>query len=136
MSLDLQQGRNRECKSSVSGISKLYLFPFTKYSRSQIVRTGLTLTTFPDTIIYDFSGVDLGFTQDQQFENGSKFYNQNLNAKFIKIQIFDEFRKLLKKDYRAIVKDRNGNFRLLGAYNGLTTELNRDTGSSNAAFNG
>ena len=136
MSCDLTQGRSRVCKDSVSGIAKLYLFPFVKYTRSQIVRTGLTLTTFPATTIYQFDGVDISFTQNQQFENGSKFYNQNLSVNFIQIREVDEFEKLLNKDYRIIVEDRNGNKRLLGAYTGLTASLNQDTGSSNASFNG
>ena len=133
---DLSRGRGRQCKTSVGGVSKLWLFPFTKYLRSQIVRNGLSLVTFPETIIYEFESENINITQDRQSENESGFYTQSVTVDFNKILVDDELFKIVKQDYRAIIKDNNGNFRLFGAYNGMNANLNRETGSSRASFNG
>jgi hypothetical protein len=133
---DLTRGRNRQCKTSVGGVSKLWLFPFTKYLRSQITRDGLSLVTFPETIIYEFESENITITQDKQLEGESQFYNQGLTVDFNKILVDDELFKIVKQDYRAIIKDNNGNFRLLGAYNGMNANLVRETGDNRASFNG
>ena len=134
--IDLTKGRNKQCKSNVSGVNHIYLFPFVKYLRSQIIRTGLELTSFPATNIYRFDGVNLSFTNSQQEEDGGKFYNENLTADFIGLETNTELVKLINKDYRIIIKDNNGLYRLLGAYNGVLTEFSNTTGSTQAEFSG
>lgn len=129
-------GRGRKCKANVSGVDVIYLFPFVKYSRSQIVRDQLTLVSFPETTIFKFEGVNLSFTESQTTEDGGKFYSQNLTADFIGIEINTNLVKLIDKDYRVIIKDNNGIFRLLGAYNGVLTEFNSTTGGAQPEFSG
>jgi hypothetical protein len=132
----LTNGRNRKCKSNIGGVKLIYLFPFIKYSRSQIIRTGLELTTFPSTTIYAFEGVNLSFTDSQSTEDGGKFFTENLTADFIGLELNTSFRKLVDDDYRVIVKDNNNKYRLLGAYNGLITEFNSTSGGNSSDFSG
>ena len=58
MVFTINSGRDRQCRNSLGGISKLWLFPFVKYSRSQIITNNNILVTFPNTDIYrfDFNG--------------------------------------------------------------------------------
>ena len=136
--VSLTTGRSKPCKDSLAGFDIVYLFPFVKYSRSQIVIDGHTLTTFPATTIYKYYIVNPSFTETQNENGGGKFYDQNLSYDLAKFDIIDnlELVKLIKKDYRAIVLDRNGNYRILGLWNGLITELTKVTGSGKADFNG
>ena len=132
----LLQGFGKRCKTNIGGIKIIYLFPFVKYSRSQIVRDRLELITFPTTTIYAFEGVNLSFSDSQSTEDGGKFFTETLTADFIGLELNTPLAKLVPQDYRIIIKDRNDRFRLLGAYNGMQTDLNSTTGSSNAEFSG
>jgi len=121
----LTQGRIKGCKNTIGGIKNVYLAPYRKVLRSQIVFDGVNLTTFPQTFIYKFELVSVDvFTQSGEEENGSKFYNQQLELTFNKITAFDnlQFQKLLRKDYWIVVEDKNGNFFLMGFRNGILCE--------------
>ena len=136
--VSLTKGRSKSCKSSIGGVNEVYLFPFVNYSRSQIVYSDLVLTSFPETIVYKFETVNQPeFRNTQQEEDGGKFYAESLNLEFAKPTIADEFEKLLYKDFRCIVRDRNGLYRMLGAFNGITCEsLQYTTGEAKNSLNG
>jgi hypothetical protein len=133
--ISITTGRDRQCKANVSGVNFIYLFAFVNYNRSQIVRDRLTLTDFPETTIYRFEG-NYSFNESQSTEDGGKFYTQNLTADFIGLELNTNLVKLVDQDYRVIIKDNNGLYRLLGAYNGTITDLNSTTGSSQGEFSG
>lgn len=126
-------GRNRQCKDNIGGIIKVYLFSFVKYSRSQIIRNGLELITFPETEIYEFSTVNPTFSEKG---NEDLSVNQDFNFDLIGYSPQEEILKTLKKDCRVIIKDRNGQYRLLGAYNGLITDISKTTGGTQSEFGG
>jgi hypothetical protein len=132
----LNNGIGRACKNAVSGYDIIYLFPWVKYSRSQIIIDGHKLVTFPSTLIYAFSVYNASFTEPQTTEDGGKFYTQNVSYDLPRIELNPSFTKLVNDDYRAIVKDRNGFYRIVGLYNGLISELNQTTGDSKNSFNG
>ena len=46
---DLTQNIHRGKKNLQGGVKTVYLFPFVKYNRTQVVTTGQLLTTFPAT---------------------------------------------------------------------------------------
>ena len=128
-------GRNRTCKDLQGGIYEVFIFPFVKYSRSQIVSSGNVLTDFPETTIYPFYSL-VSPTPSQQMEQdaGGKFYNQSISLEF---DSYNEVEKLLNKDYRIIFKDRLGNYRIFGLYNGLESgTLNYTTGGGKTDLNG
>ena len=137
MSTQITSSILRGCKS-IGGISKVYLFPFENYSRSQIVYSGLTLTSFPATTLYEFQPDNKpNFENKSEEDDGGKYYTENIDLQFVGIYLYDEFEKLLEKDIRCIILDNKGNYRLLGAFNGLQVKrLQVTTGGAKSDFRG
>ena len=132
----LNSGIGRSCKESISGYDILYLFPWKKYARSQIVVSGHKLTSFPTTTIFKFNVYNAVFDESQSTEDGGKSFTQNISYDLPRIELNPEFTKLVNDDYTVIVKDRNGFFRIAGLYNGMFSQLNQNTGDSRGSFNG
>ena len=132
------QGYNRKCKDSLGGISKLWLFPYVKYSRSQIIIDGNILETFPNTTIYRFNFVsNPSPTENQAEDDGGKYYDLGISFDLQGLNGSANIEKLLYKDYRFIIQDRNGLFRIFGLYNGVEcSSLTSNTGSSKTDLNG
>jgi hypothetical protein len=125
MAFEITQGKNRICKDSVGGLKNAYLAPYKKVLRSEIIYDKVSLTQFPQTFIYKFELVyGNTFDQQQNSEDGGKFFNQNISLSFSKLSAFDnlQFQKLLRKDYFIIGEDWNGNYFLFGFRNGLVAE--------------
>ena len=138
MSIGLTIGRSRQSRDIQGGFSVVYLTAFESYLRSQIITNGQKLVSFPGSFIYKFNVLNATFTEEQSEENGGKFYTQNLTFNLAKInkESNNELLKIIKKDYRAVVKDNNGKFRILGLYTGLTSDMTTTTGGGKADFNG
>lgn len=136
--IDLTQGRSRGCKDSIAGLDIIYFAPFLDYDRTDIEIDGATLTKFPGTFIYEFKVLNATFSENQTEEDGGKSWNQSLSFDLPKINLESnlELIKLVNKDHRVLVKDRNGFFRVVGLFNGITTELTKTTGSSKGEFSG
>jgi len=136
--VNITQGRSRSCKDSIGGVNNVYLFSYYKYGRSQIITTDLVLTSFPDTTIYQYETTNEPIFDDKGNEDeGGKYYEQSISLEFTGIELYDEFETFLKKDIRCIIRDRNGIYRLLGAYKGLEVEkLEVTTGAARNEFRG
>lgn len=134
----LVSGRDRVCKNSQGGIQNLWLFPYVKYNRSQIITNGNVLASFPTTTIYRFNLNSNPTPTSTQAENaGGKYYDMAISLDFIGSNDSENLQKLLKKDYRLIFQDRNGLFRIFGLYTGLICEsLTFNTGSGKTELNG
>lgn len=125
MNINITNGRNKQFKNSIGGIESVYLAPYKKVTRSNIIYDGVELFGFPQTFIYKFKMTGgVSFTQTQQDSDGGKSFSQSISLNFSKLSIFDNlnFTKILKKDYFLIAKDYNGNFFLLGFKNGLEAD--------------
>lgn len=135
--VSITQGRGGTCKNGIGGLSKVYLFPYVKYLRSEIILNNNVLITYPDTTIYEFElNNDPSLTQSQSEENGSKFFDLSITLE-LENENPNTFKSILNKDYNIIVKDRNNNFRFLGNRNGLEcTSLDFTTGSGKQDFSG
>ena len=118
------------------GINKIYLFPYVKYSRSQIVLDEQYLTSFPATIVYDWHGINPNFNESTEVVGGDIAFNQTLTFEIPRMYGASEVYKLVKQYYRAIYIDRIGNIRILGLYNGLDTTITQETGTDKASLNG
>ena len=138
MGCNIDRGLARVCKHNIGGIANVFLFPFEKYMASEIITDNLILTTFPETIIYPFHAVLNGnLEQNMQVDDGGKYYNQRISLQFHGIADKFLFEKLLKRDYRLIIKDNNGVYRLIGTYNGVICDnITVDTGGNKSSFNG
>ena len=138
MGCQITESRGRICKSLQGGLNKFYIFPFVQYTRSQIVRDGMTVTTFPATILAEYEILDgANLTQTQDNQDGLKSYKQTVEIKLAQNQYLVDIENLLKKDVRIIIQDKNGKFRLLGAYNGVEcTSIEYATGGGYSDLNG
>lgn len=133
----ITQGFAKRCKDNQGGVRKLYLFPYVKYLRSQIITDGEYLTSFPTTTIFEFETDVISFNEPMQENEGGKFYNQNLEFSLTGNNDFWELQGLLKKDYRIIIQDRNGNYKILGLYTGLEcTNFSQVTGGGKSELSG
>jgi hypothetical protein len=128
----------RKCKDSQGGLSNIWLFPYVKYSRSQIITTNNVLDTFPATTIYPFYSVaNPSATDTMETEAGGKYHDQKITLTLQGSEGGFELTKLQTKDYRVIFLDRNGKYRIFGLYNGLEAgSLAYATGSSHSDLNG
>ena len=128
----------RKCIDSQGGLSKIWLFPYVKYSRSQIITTNNVLNTFPSTTIYPFySMANPSVTDSLETDAGGKFHDQRITLTLQGSEGVFELTKLTAKDYRIIFLDRNGKYRILGLYNGLEGgTLAYATGSQRGDLNG
>ena len=136
MSCSITEHILQGCKELQGGVNKVYLFPFVKYSRSQIVLTDQILTTFPSTTIYDWASSATNYSENTSIDGGSVEWTQNFTIQIPKTIATSEVYKLVKQDYRAILVDRNGNIRILGLFNGLEAQITNETGQEKDDFSG
>jgi len=135
---NIDQGYDSKCKDGSGGLKNVYLFSFENYNRSEITTNGNILTSFPETTIYGYEYVsDPVFANKMQEEAGGKYYDENISIELSKVDVDLNLRKLLKKDVRIIVLDKNGKYRILGAYKGLEcTGIKASIGTSRTTLNG
>jgi hypothetical protein len=117
--------RQRQCKATLGGIKAVYLAPYRKLQRSEIVYDGVSLLEFPEMFFYKFTlAGGVAFIQQQQQNEGGKYYELSLSLTFNRITAFDnmQFQKLLKKDYFLVVQDGSDNHFLAGFRNGVTAD--------------
>ena len=126
----------RTCKDLQGGLDTFYIFPYVKYSRSQIVIDGQTLTSYPLTISYKVESDTASFSENSSFEGGSEKWDQSFSFDIPKTEVGSELYKLLRKNIMIIYTDRLGNNRILGLYNGLECTITNETGSEKASLNG
>ena len=126
----------RGCKDLLGGVEILYIIPWYKYSRTQIVVTGQKLTTFPTSTVYSVEAENVTFTENGGFEGGAEKWDQNFSFDVPKTQVSNELYKLLRQNIRIFYIDRLGNIRVLGLYNGLETEITNETGTEHSSMNG
>ena len=69
----------RQAKNLQGGVNKVYLFPFVKYSRSQITLVDQELTVFPSTTIYDWDSIATNFSESTSVEGGDIAWGQNFS---------------------------------------------------------
>ena len=102
------------------------------------VDSGSPVTTFPATVLAEYEILDgANLTQTQDNQDGLKSYKQTVEIKLAQNQYLVDIENLLKKDVRIIIQDKNGKFRLLGAYNGVEcTSIEYATGGGYSDLNG
>jgi len=127
--------RSKKCDNNQGGSSELYIFPFQKYSRSQITVVDNMLIKFPYNEIFNLNANNISFDEECK-EDGDVYYEQKVSFQLKKILKEDNFKGLSSKDFRIVTKDNNGNYRLLGLYTGLSGSFTKSTGTNRVDFNG
>lgn len=135
--MEIVSGYTRKCKDSLGGVKAVWLLKWVKYNRSQIVTTGNYLTTFPETFIFRFDSVTpVNVNETQQENEGGKFFEQTLSMSF-KATTSREFDQILKSDWRCLIQDNNGLYRIFGLFNGMQCgNIDFKTGGGKSELNG
>lgn len=142
---DIDKGFKQVCKTQQGGIDKVYLFPYVKYGVSDVTFGGSSrvnnpdaqnITSFPNTTIYEYEAVNISYTENAKITGGGVEWSQDLSftlpASFEALNAF----KLMYKDYCAIILDRNGNYRIIGLWNGGEVSISAGTRGSKNGMNG
>ena len=132
----LNDGISRTRKYLNGGIDKLYLFPYVKYNRAAIYTVDNYLDAFPITLVYEFDVPNMSYKETTANDSGGIYWNQDLTFDVPNTTPSRELNKLVKNDYRAIIKDRLGNYRIIGLYNGLEANVTNETGVDKSSLNG
>lgn len=120
----------------LGGVKTIYLLPYVKYLRSQMTIVDQKLTAFPGSDIYKVYSSGSNFTDTPEIEGGAVFFNQSFTFDVLKTEEASQVYTLLKQKYRAIMQDNNGNWRMIGLFNGLDTTYSNSTGADLSEFNG
>lgn len=128
----------RRCKKSIGAIKEVYLCTYEVYGRKQITIEDNLVTSFPNTAIYRMQGLlNAGFNENAGDSGEGYDYKQRLNLTFSKLDTYYNFTKVVEGLVRAVILDNNGNYWLLGCYNGLDIiDYGRATGNSKPQLNG
>ena len=124
MACILNQGWLLGCRDNTGGIQEIYIKSFqATASYTYDITNQVGTSSVPETF-YKFEQTSEAseFTQAGQhsIENGTNFYNQNVNMVFLKYQasLRDLVYVLAQKELLIIIKDQNGNYFMIGEQNG------------------
>ena len=135
--MEIVSGYNRKCKDSLGGVKAVWLLKWQKYNRSQITTDGQFLTVFPESFIFKFESITPPTANETQQENeGGKFFEQNISMSF-KATTSREFDQMIKNDWRCVILDNNGLYRIFGLWNGMEcNSIDFKTGGGKNELNG
>lgn len=136
---DIIYGLGHKLKNNVGGLKRVYFFEYNKYSKSQIVLTGKQLTTFPTDTIYTYELLGGSFSENTEDDTNGKFITLNLEMTLAEIteDMNVQLDAMLSGIFRAITLDNNGNYNMLGLYNGIElSEGSAPRGSGKSDLNG
>ena len=124
MSCILNEGWLLGCRDNTGGVQEIYIKSFSSTASYTYDIDGQIGTSSVPETFYKFEQTSEAaeFTQEGQhsIENGTNFYNQNVNMVFHKYQasLRDLIYVLAQKEVLIIVKDQNGNYFMIGEQNG------------------
>ena len=128
--------RDIECDNIHGGIAEFYIFEYVKYARSQVTVENNYLTLFPFVAIYNLNSIEQTFTETVDSEDGGTTFTQSGGFQLNKILPTDNYKQFVDRDWRIIIKDNNGFYRLIGLETGLKLKHTKETGSAIGQFNG
>lgn len=127
----MDYSRARQPDNNQGGSELIYILPFVEYNNSEITVVENFITVFPTSTIYQVGVDNISFDEDVD-----ESYNQKLTYQINKILPTDNFKNYSKIDFRFILKDNNGNLRMLGAFTGMSGKFTKSTGASMSDYNG
>jgi len=132
----LAVNRVEQCNNNVGGASELYVFAYKNYSRSKISVVDNILVEFPYSVIHDINANEISFTENIDEEDGGVTYSQSGNFQLKKTLPTDSYKSFASIDWRVIVKDNNGYYRMIGLETGVKLKFTKEIGTNLADFNG
>ena len=141
MACDLTAGRVKGCKDSIGGNATLFLFnnladPFT------IVAGEATAMNVALTAAYEYELVGDGSTFTEEIvsdrQTGTVTNTQTLTAVFHKMDATSavQFNLAAQGFPHAVLKDRNGEYHLIGQTDGIDFNISGATGGAKSDLNG
>jgi len=135
-SCSIGSGIERHCKTLQGGISKIYIFPFVEYSRTQINFVGQSIIDFPSRTVFEIDATGMSYSETSSVDKGNIEWSQTVSFKVPETTSSSEIYKLLNKDYFVITLDNIGNYRIIGLWNGAESSIQDGSGSSKSEMNG
>ena len=133
---DITQSLDKPCKVNQGGVETVYIFPYTKLSRSQVSLLNELITSYPSTDVFEYKAQGISFSENAKITTGGVEWSQSLSFKIPVMDRLTEINKLNYKDYCVIFRDRQNNLRLMGLWNGATVETSATTGGDKGSFSG
>lgn len=135
--MEIVSGYTRKCKDKIAGIKSIWLLKYVKYGRSEIITSGNTLISFPETFVFKFESLqNPSVNENQQQNEGGKYFDQSISLTFSSAEIA-EIELLQRIDVRMLVLDNNGLYKIYGLWNGLQAgNITYTTGNSKSDLNG
>lgn len=121
---DLTTGRAWQPKENTGGVRAVYFADFGELSGLTVSAGEIAAAGLAGVTLYKYSvkkySANLEETLNITPENGTRFYDQNLNMTLNKLRAADraEFASLVSQRPHCIVEDNNGNFLLMGYQQG------------------
>lgn len=141
MSCDITAGRLKGCKDAIAGTSKVFFFNFVENPFTVV--NGVATAINPlltEAFQYDLIGDGNTFVESMVGDRntGTSPNTQTLTLALHKITKEDNHQfKLLVYGYpQAVVKDRMGNYMVMGITEGIDFTVSPTTGGAKADFNG
>jgi hypothetical protein len=141
MACDITAGRKKTCKGGLAGVAKIYLF--NDLEDAFTVVNGVATAINPllqDVYQYDLVGGGNSLTQSLVGDRntGTTLNTQTLTVLLNKLTKEDnnQMNKLASGYPRAVVKDKQGNYHIVGYNEGLDFTVAPTTGGAQGDFNG
>jgi hypothetical protein len=138
---DITQGRGKNCKDSLGGSKKLYVWnyledPFTIAAGEATAMNVLLTVAYQYDLVGD--GSSLAENQVSNRTTGTTVNTQTTIAAFTKMDASTASElNLMAKGYpQAIVKDRNDEYHLIGQTDGIDFTIDGTTGGAKVDLNG
>lgn len=141
MACDITSGRIKQCKDTLGGVSKLYLYNFIE-DPFTVVAGEATAMNVGITVAYEYDLEGNGHILDEQLvpnrDNGTRLNTQTITAVLQKIDAATsaEMNLLAAGTPQAVVLDRNGNYFAVGITDGIDFTVAVNTGSAKEDLNG
>ncbi len=125
----------KQCKDTLGGTQKVYLLPYVEYDETLIKSSGISLSVFPMSRVYEFD-VNGSFTQQSSIEQGNVSFVPSVQIDLSKVYVFQDVNVFVRNDFRILVEDNNGNLIFFGTNNGLVCSVSNASGNEKGEFNG
>lgn len=141
MSCDITSGRTKGCKDAIAGTAKVFFFNFVENPFTVV--NGVVTAINPlleEAFQYDLIGDGNTFVESMVGDRntGTSPNTQTLTLALHKITKEDnnQFKLLVHGYPQAVVKDRMGNYMVMGITEGIDFTVSPTTGGAKADFNG
>ena len=134
----ISRGRLEPCNDNFGGIKSIFLFSYSPTVADQLTgRYGVSLISYPITTIYKYEVLNASFTENRGEQLGE--WSQSLSATLPIQSVADavELEKLIGIEIGVIILNRDGRYRLMGAFNGCNvSQYSTESGGGGSDLNG